>query len=598
MTTTARFTGRRSRGLVEQLFHDHAVAPLAVELAVAPVHADHAEAAALVQAETRRVLGEDAREDLPEAALGVDAAERLQRGAAGPGAARGARDVDRVLGHAGIGRPAAVGARGRPGHHAAVALDDHRREALALVRELRGDLGGRARLGLEGGDAIGDALVVDGRDRRRVLGPRQPRRERAHGRDTGTSQRNSQVAAAAPASCATTKPGTSAGRMPANVSLAARASVTAGFANEVDAVNQYAAMMYAATVTGTAAALRRAQPQMTASSPNVATNSLNIWAPPARTRWEAKKSGSENITWAAATPTKAPAICAATYGGTSRHASPPCEAAASVTAGLKWAPDTGPNVAMRATRAAPVATVLASSAIATLPPARRTPMIPDPMTAARRKAVPSASAVIRQARLEGGIVSAISRDPARGRARSAVASRCDRAPCGRRRAAPPRCRWPPTDPRSSSGSGEPGPGRGGTAPRRGRTPSRRSPTPRPGSRRGSWSCDRAGRCRPRPSRGWRAGARAWPRCRRWPPRSARRPARARSPPPSGCGRSCGCRARARAGASRPWLAGPDERAHELAVDGGCDVLRRQPRPGQRLPRFLGPVDPGRLDRHA
>ena len=37
--------------------------------------------------------------------------------------------------------------------------------------------------------------------------------------------------------------GTSAGRMPAKVSVAARASVTAGLANEVEAVNQYAAIM-------------------------------------------------------------------------------------------------------------------------------------------------------------------------------------------------------------------------------------------------------------------------------------------------------------------------------------------------------------------
>ena len=35
-----------------------------------------------------------------------------------------------------------------------------------------------------------------------------------------------------------TNPGTSTGRMPANVSLAHRASVTAGFANDVDDVNQ------------------------------------------------------------------------------------------------------------------------------------------------------------------------------------------------------------------------------------------------------------------------------------------------------------------------------------------------------------------------
>jgi hypothetical protein len=36
---------------------------------------------------------------------------------------------------------------------------------------------------------------------------------------------------------------TSEGRIPANVSVADRASVTAGFAKEVDAVNQYAAVI-------------------------------------------------------------------------------------------------------------------------------------------------------------------------------------------------------------------------------------------------------------------------------------------------------------------------------------------------------------------
>src|SRR2546421_1476220 len=54
----------------------------------------------------------------------------------------------------------------------------------------------------------------------------------------GMSQRKSAVAAAAPNSCATMKPGTSEGRIPAKVSLIERARVTAGLANEVDAVNQ------------------------------------------------------------------------------------------------------------------------------------------------------------------------------------------------------------------------------------------------------------------------------------------------------------------------------------------------------------------------
>ena len=53
------------------------------------------------------------------------------------------------------------------------------------------------------------------------------------------------------------KPGASAGRMPANVSLAARASVTAGLAKDVDDVNQYAAVMYAPTAKGTALGRRR-----------------------------------------------------------------------------------------------------------------------------------------------------------------------------------------------------------------------------------------------------------------------------------------------------------------------------------------------------
>ena len=50
--------------------------------------------------------------------------------------------------------------------------------------------------------------------------------------------RDSPVAAAAPSTCAAMKPGASAGRRPAKVSVAARASVTAGLANEVEAVNQ------------------------------------------------------------------------------------------------------------------------------------------------------------------------------------------------------------------------------------------------------------------------------------------------------------------------------------------------------------------------
>src|SRR5262245_52108955 len=52
------------------------------------------------------------------------------------------------------------------------------------------------------------------------------------------NQRKRYAAASAPSSSATRKPGTSRGAIPANVSLSARAMVTAGLAKDVDEVNQ------------------------------------------------------------------------------------------------------------------------------------------------------------------------------------------------------------------------------------------------------------------------------------------------------------------------------------------------------------------------
>jgi hypothetical protein len=59
----------------------------------------------------------------------------------------------------------------------------------------------------------------------------------------GISHLKRNVAARLPASCARTNARISAGRIPANVSLSDLAMVTAGFAKDVDAVNQYAAVM-------------------------------------------------------------------------------------------------------------------------------------------------------------------------------------------------------------------------------------------------------------------------------------------------------------------------------------------------------------------
>ena len=55
------------------------------------------------------------------------------------------------------------------------------------------------------------------------------------------------VEANAPSICATINIGVLTGRIPANVSETERANVTAGFAKDVEAVNQYAAVIYAAT---------------------------------------------------------------------------------------------------------------------------------------------------------------------------------------------------------------------------------------------------------------------------------------------------------------------------------------------------------------
>src|SRR5277367_6248796 len=84
----------------------------------------------------------------------------------------------------------------------------------------------------------------------------------------------------APQSCATMKPITCAGAMPANVLLRARAIVIAGFANDVDAVNQYAAPIQAGTRQ--AASLGPVEPTTTMINPAVATDSESHCAGPVR----------------------------------------------------------------------------------------------------------------------------------------------------------------------------------------------------------------------------------------------------------------------------------------------------------------------------
>src|SRR5262249_62334329 len=89
----------------------------------------------------------------------------------------------------------------------------------------------------------------------------------------GASQRKSIVAAAAPTSCAIVKPVASSGRMPAKVLVAARATVTAGLANDVEAGNQYALVTEAASAERAGRGRGGGRAQMGCSRPKGAPTS-------------------------------------------------------------------------------------------------------------------------------------------------------------------------------------------------------------------------------------------------------------------------------------------------------------------------------------
>ena len=85
-----------------------------------------------------------------------------------------------------------------------------------------------------------------------------------------------------------------------------------------------------------------------------------------------------------------PVEMAATLAGNSRR-----NASATLTAGLKCAPDMGPKVRMSTVKIAPVGIVLQRSASAPLPPASFAAMMPEPTTPASKNAVPKHSATLR-----------------------------------------------------------------------------------------------------------------------------------------------------------------------------------------------------------
>ena len=80
----------------------------------------------------------------------------------------------------------------------------------------------------------------------------------------------------------------------------------------------------------------------------------------------------------------------------SRQRSPPNAASTKDTTGLKWPPDTGPNIKMIANSPAAVAAAFSSNSSPVSPGDSRCAAMPEPMTTAARNALPSSSASSRR----------------------------------------------------------------------------------------------------------------------------------------------------------------------------------------------------------
>ena len=116
----------------------------------------------------------------------------------------------------------------------------------------------------------------------------------------------------------------------------------------------------------------------------------------ARCLAEMLTAGRANIRFASTAPPMHPATCAGRYAAASRHDSPPNTASANDTTGLKWPPDTGPNIRMIANSPAAVAAAFSSNSSPVAPGDSRCAAIPEPITIAARNALPSNSASSRR----------------------------------------------------------------------------------------------------------------------------------------------------------------------------------------------------------
>jgi hypothetical protein len=127
-------------------------------------------------------------------------------------------------------------------------------------------------------------------------------------------------------------------------------------------------------------------------------------APEARCLEEIAAAGSANIRFAATAPAMHPATCTGRYAAAFRQDSPPNAASAKETTGLKWPPETGPNIKMIANSPAAVAAAFSTSSRPVWPGDSRCAAIPDPITTAARNALPRSSASIRRHIAMGALV--------------------------------------------------------------------------------------------------------------------------------------------------------------------------------------------------
>src|SRR5262249_11463107 len=134
--------------LHDQALHDHHIEPSPIETRVPFVDADFAESARAADGATRGVEREDARGELPVAAIARGVDQRGQQLPPEAAAARCAIEVDRKLRDARVARARTIAAQPRPAHQPIAVERDEDRKAICLA-EPGENVIRRARLRLE-----------------------------------------------------------------------------------------------------------------------------------------------------------------------------------------------------------------------------------------------------------------------------------------------------------------------------------------------------------------------------------------------------------------------------------------------------------------